>query len=355
MSDKNQARRTTAEVAFDGVDITASIQPYLLSITYADNEEDDTDDLQIRVQDRDGVWLTQWLTQAVEAAGSSSGMTMEAAFVRENWLSDGGDKVLSTGLFELDSVQASGPPATITIKGTSLSYASQIRQTLKTKAWESYNLSGIAQEMASANGMTCMYESANDPYYDRVEQFKTSDIAFLSTLCHNAGISLKATNGILVLFDQATYEGKAAIATITRGDGSYLTWSLDVGTADTQYASCRVRYADPVTGQMIEGIAYADDYDGSDEDNQQLEITARVTSVSEAEELAAKNLRLHNKFARTGTFALPGNPDMYAGNTLELSGWGAWDGTYLISQAQHTLGTSGYRTTVSLRRKLEGI
>ena len=63
MSGKNAARRTEAEVTFDGVDITKSIKPYLLSITYTDNEEGETDDLQIQIQDREGEWLQSWLEQ----------------------------------------------------------------------------------------------------------------------------------------------------------------------------------------------------------------------------------------------------------------------------------------------------
>ena len=42
MSSRNLARRTKAEVSFGGVNITKSIQPYLLSITYTDNEIGDT-------------------------------------------------------------------------------------------------------------------------------------------------------------------------------------------------------------------------------------------------------------------------------------------------------------------------
>ena len=57
--------------------------------------------------------------------------------------------------------------------------------------------------------------------------------------CHEAGISLKATNKILVLFDQAEYEAKNEILTIRRGDGSYTRYQIGTGTADTQYASCR--------------------------------------------------------------------------------------------------------------------
>ena len=437
MSDKNQARRTTAEIAFGGTNITASIRPYLLSLTYTDNEEDEADDLQIKLQDREGIWMEKWLNDAIQAAasstpgagtaktyqvtasvglnvrsgpgtgyeklgalsygaeisvtgvsngwaaidyggkeayvsaqyiledsggegrgkvsgGSTAGLSIQAVFLRENWNGDGKDTALDCGQFELDSIKASGPPSTVTIKATSLPFHARIRQTKKTKAWESCHLSDIAREMAGANGMTCLYESASDPFYERMEQYKASDISLLSRLCHDAGISLKATNRILVLFDQADYEAKAPTFHVKRGDGSYTKYDLSVGTADAKYASCRVRYADPATGQVLEGVAYTEDYDPEEEDNQQLEVTAKVSSIAEARTLAAKRLRLHNKYARTASFTFPGDPHKVAGVTATLEGWGSWDGTYIVKQAKHTLDRSGYTTQTVLRRVLEG-
>ena len=61
MSSPNQARRVTAQIFFQGVDITGSMRPYLLSATYTDREEDGTDDLQRKLQDRDDVWLKKQL------------------------------------------------------------------------------------------------------------------------------------------------------------------------------------------------------------------------------------------------------------------------------------------------------
>lgn len=442
MSNANLARRTAVEICFDGVDITESVRPYLLSLTYTDNEEDEADDLQIKLEDRDSLWLCSWLNDLVQAAASTTGavssetapvssaatyqvtaksglnvrtgpgtgysklgalafgatisvetirdgwaaiqysgrsayvcadyiqpsgggasadaqssasvsnLKIRAGILRENWNGDGSDKVLDCGQFELDSIDASGPPATVTIKATALPFSSQIRQTKRAKAWESYTLSGIAREMAARNGMAFLYESANDPYYDRVEQVKVSDISFLSALCHNAGISLKATSNILVLFDQAAYEAKAPVKTIRRGDGSYTKYKLAMGKADTQYASCRVSYSG--SGKCIEAIAYVEDYKEDSDKNQQLEITARVGSIAEAKALAEKQLRLHNKYARTATFTMTGDPDMLAGVTVLLSDWGSWDGKYIVKQAKHIVGSSGYTTTVTLRRVLEG-
>ncbi|MBR2131390.1 MAG: hypothetical protein IJ955_02435 [Oscillospiraceae bacterium] len=358
MNPSDASRRSTAKFIFDGVDITTSVQSNLLSVTYTDNEEDETDDLQIRLQDRDGIWLEKWLNDAVESAVSSDGLKnqlkIQAIFTQKNWYGNGGEASLDCGVFELDSIDARGPPAVIAIKATSLPYSGQFRQTKKSKAWENLPLSAIAAEMAAENGMVCMYESANNPSYKRVEQYKESDIAFLSSLCHDAGISLKVTNQIIVLFDQSTYERKSTVATIARGDGKYTKYKLSTGTADAEYASCRVSYADPGTGECIEGVAKVEDYNADAKNNQQLEITAKVASVGEAKALAEKMLRLHNKFAKTASFTLHGDPSLVAGVTVMLEKWGAWNGKYIVRQAKHTIDGSGYTVQVKLRKVLEG-
>lgn len=346
------ARRVEIAVAFAGVDVTADIKPYLLSLIYTDNEEGEADDLQIVLQDREGLWLENWLEEAVEAA-SAAKLKISASILRRNWRGGGKDDRLPCGSFELDSVEASGPPSTVTIRTTALPYSAQIRQTKKTRAWESYRLSGIAREMAGTSGLRFMYEAAADPFYKRVEQLRTSDIELLSRLCGDAGISMKATDGMLVLFDQSAYEKKPAVLTIQKGGGAYTKYRLSSGAAGTQYASCRVSYVGPGNGKRIEGVAKTEDYNAAAQNNQRLEISAKVSSPGEAKALAEKRLRLHNKFARTAVFTLPGNPALVAGVTVYLEGWGGWNGKYIVSQAVHTV-SGGYTTQIKLRRCLDG-
>ena len=57
VSSKDHAVATDIAVAFDGVDISDDVSRYMLSMTYTDNEEDEADDLQLKLQDRDGLWL----------------------------------------------------------------------------------------------------------------------------------------------------------------------------------------------------------------------------------------------------------------------------------------------------------
>lgn len=294
--------------------------------------------------------------------GEGAGTGIEAVIVRRNWNGDGRDEALNCGSFELDEIDCDGPPQEVTLKATALPFRAQIRQTKKSRSWENCHMSAIAGEIAEKNGMECMFLARRDPFYQRVEQFQMSDIAFLKRLCIDAGCSLKATDKILVIFDQADFEKKSAVRVIRKarqtGRGGadaedYTDYHLCVGTADTQYQSCRVSYNDPDTGKCIEGIAKIPDYKKSDK-NQQLEITAAVGSTAEAERLAEARLRQHNKYCRTAEFTMPGDPALVAGVTVELSGWGGWDGAYIVKQAVHTVNGDGYTTRVVLRRALEG-
>lgn len=113
-----------------------------------------------------------------------------------------------------------------------------------------------------------------------------------------------------------------------------------------------MRYTEPSTGRCIEGVAYSEDYDSEAKNNQQLEVTARVSSQGEAQALAANRLRMHNKFSKTASFTFPGEPVLLAGNTVQLEGWGVFDGKYMISQAVHTVDGGGYVTKINLRRCL---
>lgn len=471
MSDVNSARRADTQVVLNGADISVFVNDDLLSLSYTDNEEDEADDLQIKVLDRKGNWLQKWLDTLVlnaaeggeivskppqksgrdlgESSGTggnnsggalsykvtatsgvnvrstaaesgkklgklpfgyivevkgfsgswakinysgrtayiksanlkavggsggsgntsggsgentpqigersgSRGLKISAAIVRRNWGNDGKDDILECGEFELDSVEASAPPATVTIKATALPYSSSIRQTLKSKSWENTELHSIAKEIAAQNGMGLMFESAYNPKYARMEQYRTSDIAFLQKLCHDAGASLKVTNRIVVIFDQAKYEDKKAIRVIKFGEeGGYTKYRLSTGTNDT-YTSCRVSYTDP-NGTVISAVEYAENYsEDNGGKNQCLEISQKVNSVAEAQLLAHKMLRLHNKLEYEATFDLPGNTGLAAGCTVELSGFGAWNGKYIIKQAKHSISrSSGYVTQIKLRKVLK--
>lgn len=338
------ARRVENVLYFDGVNISASAKYYLLSMTYTDNEADKTDDLQLTFDDREKEWM-QWLKEN----GTAKGVTVRAVIVQKNWDGSGKDLQLDCGTFELDSIDFSDPPAQVSIKATAIPYSSTMRLQKKTKAWENVKLSAIANDLAAQNGITCMYESSYDPMYKRKEQVKKTDLAFLQELCKSAGISLKATSSTVVLFDAEEYEKKPPVCTIARGKSDIIKSNFGTSYADTAYSSCHVVYTDPMTGKKIEGT-FENPEKGS---GQVLEINERVTSAAEAKELAKKRLRQKNKGEVKASFTLVGNVALVAGLTVQVEGYGLFDGKYIIEQARHKT-TGGYTLELTLRRVLEG-
>lgn len=435
MSNKSDlARRVEIKLVMEGVK-GMDVNKYLTSMTYTDNEEDKTDDLQIEIDDREGEWLSKWLANGEEAdatrvadqevkqsktvkhtvvkgdtlskiaqtylgsasrhpeiaaenniknpnliyagqvltitiegeikketsnksaeqeAGEPKKTEIHATIIQKNWNSDGKDRVLDCGVFEVDSVDASGPPARVAIKGTSIPYTSTIRTQKKTKAWEKIKLSTIANEIASINGLQCMYESDYDPIFTRKEQVQQSDIVFLQGLCKDMGISLKVTSKTIVLFDAAAYENKPTVLTLKRGESDIVNYRFSTNLNDTAYSSCRVSYTDPNTKKTIEYTYKPKKTETTKEGTGQvLEINEKVKTREEARQLAMKRLRQKNKAEYQASFTLVGNALLVAGVTVKVVGFGAFSGKYIVETAEHQV-TKGYKTNVKLRKVLEG-
>jgi len=360
MSDRNYARRTEIKLEFEGVDISNEIEKYFLSMTYTDNEEDKADDLQISLDDRDGIWIGDWLNTAAqsEPGESSSNITETAGakgamlhvlIIQKNWNSDGIDKALDCGVFEIDSVDGSGPPARVNLKGTSIPYTSTIRKQEKSKAWENVHLKDIGTEIASSSGMNFMFESEYNPFYERREQVQQSDIVFLKSLCKDAGIALKVTSKTIVMFDAAAYEARDTVRTIRRGDSDVKKYRFATNFNDTAYDKCRVVYTDSKSGETIKYTYTPRRPPGS---GLTLEINEKVIDREDARQLAMKRLRQKNKKEFTADFTLVGDLDLVAGVTVDVEGYGAFDGKYIIETAAHRV-SGGSTVSIKLRKVLE--
>lgn len=278
------------------------------------------------------------------------GTEIHAVIIQKNPLSDGKDKVHDCGIFEIDSVDFSGPPDKLEIKATSIPYSSTLRQTEKTKVWENNTLKNIGTAIAASNGMQLMYISNYNPAYKRKEQLNISDIVFLQSLCKGAGISLKVTSKTIVMFDAAEYEKRPEVKKLKKGKENILSYRLSTKTADTEYAKCTVSYTDPITKEKIEATYTKPGGDG--ENAQELKIEEKVNSREEALILARKYLRAKNRGETTAQITVIGDVGYCAGITVRLYGYGEYDGKYIVETATHKL-TGGYTTDLKLRSCLE--
>jgi phage protein D len=334
-------RSASLQVHYNNVNISADLQSHLLSWKFTDNMSGQADDLQITLEDTKQLWSGSWMPD--------KGASLTAQIIRNNWLKSGQIDQLTFGQFEVDEIDIEYPPSIVTIKALSVPESSSLRGQAKNRAWEKTYLSVVAKDIANGSKLKLYFDTEYDPDYDRVEQTGETDLAFLQRLCDDAGLCLKVTDKQIVIFDEQKYENQAPVATIKKGD-AYIKSYSGKSTMNGLYKSCHVEYKNPNTGQVI---SYTFTPTNPPKTDKILYVNDRVSSYKQAEMLAKKRLRDANKEGMTFSITLLGDTRFLAAMTVNLSGFGKFDGKYIITQAIHSQ-QNGYETSLQLRKCLEG-
>ncbi len=354
------SRRTWLEIKYtpaggSETDISEDVSRFFLSLTYTDNLSDEADDITLELEDRAQLWQSDWFP---EGEGNFIDITIHT--YNRVTLHDG-ESVLHAGRFEIDEIEVTGYPSTVRIKAVAVLGDSILRGTRHNQTWEEITVQKCAVDIASRNGLSLRWECEENPELDHVEQADESDLEFLLRICHDHGISLKITTDEVILFDDAKYEATDPVLTVYKpgladtsvgGDTVPVRWLRDyhmqAKTRDT-YWKCQVKYQKGKEKELIEGEFAAP----NKTKGRILYVREQVKDVSEAERLAKKKLREANKDEMTGEFVTLGRTDLAAGQVAELSGFGHFDGNYLIMRAVHEVRRE-YTTKASVRRCLDG-
>lgn len=360
------ARRAYPKVIYNKVDISEALKPYLKSVEYTDMLTGQADDLQLTLEDRDGLWLEAWFPD--------KGATLTASILTQYWTAPtDAEKELPLGLFEIDEIECSAIPSETKIKAVSVPNNTTLRGEGRTRSWEGYTIQKIAQDIANNAGMQLNFSSKDNPTLERVEQTEQSDLAFLDKLCQDNGLSLKVTDNQIVIFDMADMEATEPSLIFVRPTmkGLDTSVSIDVNSNDMNsestlkrlkptswrftssvrdvYKSCTVEHSQGKKKAKISATFT----DPNKTEGKILLVKKDVKSVEEAERMARKELREKNKDEVTGSITCMGDTNLSAGLTVTVKGFGKFDGKYILSQVKHSLG-SGYTCSVDLRRCLNG-
>ncbi len=358
------ARRAELELSYNGYDLSIDIAKYLIDFSYNDAPSGELDDLQITIQDRDNKWQTpEWMPLP--------GDSLKAAIRVRHWDKPGTAQKLPLGDFEVDSVELSGPPSVVQIKGVSLGIRSNIRQEKRSKAWEKVTLRSIAGEIAQRAGYKLVYSAPVNPTYDRLDQNEQSDLEFLLQQCKSEGVALKVTGKQLVLFDEFEYEQKAPVATYTIGKDKVLSYTFGFSLSYAAYVACEISYTQPQTkkkktaktsstatalvaakgSSKTKTKTYKVRYvpPGAPAIGPVLKINEKVTGKAEALRKARNALREKNKEMGRSSLSVVGDIRMAAGVVIQIGGAGTFDGKYFVESVSHKIGSGGYVTDLTIR------
>ncbi|MDR1705806.1 MAG: hypothetical protein LBS19_14135 [Clostridiales bacterium] len=334
------------------------------------------------------------------------GTVLRAVIYVENWNAQGDSDTLDCGAFEIDACDLNGPPSIFTIKALSMPVSTSLRREERSRAWEDVTLNEVAQNIADDARLALVYDVPDEINIDRADQLEETDLSFLQGLCADYGVCLKVTNDQIVLFDEKLYEERDAVDTFTAGDirgnenplGRLLKYSFSQNTSDS-VSSSGVSYKDSESGKLVDYVFEPEEAPATGQairDNtrpgnlagdgyraalgiggQTLPITPlafttraaplesgvsntiddfediRADVTSEAERQAKVNARAKNREEWTCSLTMTGNVKMLAAATIDISGFGVYDGKYFIDEAAHKVG-SGYETTVKAHRVLKG-
>ncbi len=338
-----RARRARLRLLYEGKDISEDISKDLISATWTDKSAKEVDDLSITLHNKHGRWYGEWLP--------SKGAKLSAWIVVENWAHASDGYALPCGTFEIDEIEVSSPPSTVTVKAVSMPITAQARGQAKNRAWEDVTLKRIAADIAAEAGLDLIYDKDDDPFYQYEGQHEETDLSFLQGLCAESGASLKVTHDKIVVFDQAKREEMPPVVEITP---ERLTSHRLRSKSSQVYSSCKVQYHDPETNEEYEYEHKGNlaNLSGKDRNGRVLFANKRCKSLAEAENLARNILWDSNKFEVSGSITTMGDIRLNAGVNIRLFGFGRFDGKYMIESATHNIG-NGYTTSAEIRRILD--
>lgn len=295
------------------------------------------------------VQLASAIKETMTKAPGGKGAKLHAKLIQKNWNSDGVDVEMDCGTMEMDMPTYSGPPETLTMKSTAASYASGSRTEERSKGWEKIRLSGIVETIATKVGMEWLYMAQEDPYFDRKEQSKEADFAFLKKTCESVGLNLKIRSDMLVVFSRDEWERREPGRTIQKGSTDILKWNFSTGLTSTSYKSCTVTYTNPKTKVTYKGTYTPPN---GEKVGAVLEIKEKVSSNAEAERLAKVRYNQKKAAEFTAVITLVGDITLRSGFTVTVKGFGLFDGKYIIEKAVHSV-TGGYTVALTLAKVLE--
>lgn len=315
----------------DGKDISAKVQPRLISLTLTEGRENNADQLDLELDDSDGQLAIPRQEAVIELA--------------IGWK---GQQLVDKGSFVVDEAEHSGAPDRITIRARSADLGGEIR-TRQEKSWHDTTLGAVLADIAKRNSLTHKVDQALAAIkVAHIDQTNESDMHFLTRLARQydavATVKKKHLLFMPITGSQNAKGEQLPQIHITRRDGDQHRWSSSERDA---YDGVKAFWSDSVNGKRKSVVA------GKKTGNVK---TLKETYASEADALHAARAELQRLERGAATFELTlamGRPEITAQSPVKVTGWKPEiDGDdWLVKEVTHTLNEgSGWTTKAVMER-----
>lgn len=210
----NLGSKTPAfRIVIEGKDVTQTLDKRLLGMTLTDNRGFEADQLDLELDDADGLVIMPRRGAVISLA-----------------LGWKGEPLYSKGKFTVDEIEHSGSPDRLTIRARSADF----RETLnvrREKSWHKTTVGDVVKDIAARHNLkVAIGNDVAAMALDHLDQTNESDASFLMKLARQYGAIASVKDGNLLFIRQG--QGKTAsgkplpVITITRKDGDSHRFSL---------------------------------------------------------------------------------------------------------------------------------
>ena len=310
-------------ITIDGVqDVTPAIRGRLLSLTVVDEAGQQSDTIEIGLDNR----------------GGRIALPRHGAEIRAS-LGYAATGLVSMGRYTVDEVEVSGPPDTLVVRGKGADMLAGLKSR-KTRSWDDVSLGELVAEIASEHDLPSRVGSSlrgvRIPHLDQTEE---SDLHLLTRLGREYDAIATPAGGELLFVARG-----AAVSASGRPMPSVVVQRQDAGdyrvtlSERSQYRAVQAHWIDTDGGgQEVETAGQGEPV-----------YIMRHVHASAGEARSAAVSKLQALTRGTGSLSIslrPGNPSVAAEASLNLKEFGRGiDGLWVATRVTHTLAGGGYST-----------
>lgn len=319
----------------DSTDVTDIFRDRLLDMRITDKPGLESDELEIRLDDRDGL-----------VAFPPKGATLKVAI---GWI---GNPLAPMGSYTVDEIELSSPPRTIVIRAKPTGLRQEARTT-RSLDYEGTTLAAIVAAVAGRNDWEpiCKVEAQ----VPRADQQRESDLQFITRLSRQYGATATVKESKLLVLprDGGQSASGKTMPSVTIKPSDLKRYSLKFPDR-ASFSKVKASSHDSKTGKLITIELQNPDSDAAQTGGEHTDRHPYATP--EAAKAAAKaKLDSLNRATASGSLECEGRADITAESNVNLSGFKAdADGTYLVESVTHQYSKNGWTTSIELSAGNEG-
>jgi phage protein D len=317
------------KILYQGKNITQDISKDLISVTYTDATEDESDELELSIADPSRKWISTWAPRKGDKIDLSIGYDQD---------------LMPCGTFTIDQIDYTISPAVMQIRALAAATDSPLR-TKRSRSFEKQTLRQIAQRIATEQGLQLQGDIL-DITIDRTTQSRETDLKFLHRIATQYGYVFSIRDKKLIFTSIFKLEAGKPVFKLDLTD--LISGSLRDKSVKT-FKAAKVTYHNPKKKEVVSKtvsaggseqgttIGGANDVTSADT----LEIHTKAENEQQAEVMATAALHKANTTGQEGRFTVIGNQLLVAGNNIEMTGIGEYSGLWHIKTSTHRIDRSG--------------